>query len=111
MVACARLTLRRKEELWRFAFLPVGRAFLGGSRCGAVPLAESETPYQREIGPLGGASIGEVTAIIRSARYGRLINIEALLGCRPFHVPPLPSLLLSYTSLHTCDTTDPCWVF
>ena len=44
MASCARLTLRWKEELWRFAFLPIGRAFLGGSRCGAVPLVESVTP-------------------------------------------------------------------
>ena len=37
MAAGAYLTLQWKEESWRFVFLPVGRAFLGGSHCGYVP--------------------------------------------------------------------------
>ena len=68
MAARARLTLQRKERLWRFTFLPVGCAFLGGSRYGAVPLAESVTPCQRKIGPLGGTFIEEIIVIIGSAR-------------------------------------------
>ena len=106
-MACAYLTLRQKEELWWFTFLPIGRVFLGGSHCGAVPLAESVTPCQREIGPLGGTFIEEVTTIVGSARYGLLINIGALHGCHPFRILPLPSLLLSYTSLCTYSTTHP----
>jgi len=105
MAARACLTLRWKEELLRFAFLPIGRAFLGGSHCGAVPLAESVTPCQREIGPLGGAFIEEVTVIVGSARYRTLINIGAPPGYRPFRIPSLPSLLLSFTSLRACDTS------
>ena len=72
MAACAHLTLRRKEELWQFAFLPVGSTFLGGSRCSAGPLAESAMPCQREIEPLGGAFIEEVTTFVGSARWGCL---------------------------------------
>ena len=37
----AYLTLQEKEESWQFTFLPVGRAFLGGSRCSTVPLWNS----------------------------------------------------------------------
>ena len=48
--------------------MPVGCAFLGGSRYGAVPLAESVTPCQRKIGPLGGTFIEEIIVIIGSAR-------------------------------------------
>ena len=107
MAECACLTLRRKEEFWQFSFLPIGRAFLGGSRCSAVPLVKSLTPCQREIGPLGGAFIEEVTMIVGSACYGRLINIRAPLGCRPFRILPLPLLLLSYTSLRICNTSHP----
>ena len=66
MAACAHLTLRRKEELRRFAFLPVRHAFLGGGRCDEVLLVESVTACQREIELLGGAFMGEVTARVRS---------------------------------------------
>ena len=93
MAACAHLTLRRKEELRRFAFLPVRHAFLGGGRCDEVLLVESITSCQREIELLGGAFIEEVTAIVGSARCEVSINIGGLSGCRPFRILPLLSPL------------------
>ena len=72
MASCTSLTLRWKEEFFPFTFLPVGRAFFGGSRCSVVPLAESIMPYQGEIGPLGNAFIEEVTALSDPPIMGRL---------------------------------------
>jgi len=53
------LAYKGRKRPWRFAFLPVGRAFLGGSRCDLVPARNSERPIcEEEKGPLGGAFVG-----------------------------------------------------
>ena len=91
----AKLTLRQKEGPQRFVFLPIGRAFLGGNHCGAVPFAESVTSCHRKIRPLGGGFIEDVTVIVGSGHYGMLINIGAPPGCCPLRILPSPLLLLS----------------
>ena len=76
-------------------FLPVGHAFLGGSRCSTIPLAESVTSCQRKIGLLCGAFIEGVTMIVGSIRYGVPIKFGAPCGYCPICIPPSPSPLLS----------------
>jgi len=41
------LAYKGRKRPWRFAFLPVGRAFSGGSRCDTVPVHNSERPSVR----------------------------------------------------------------
>jgi len=77
---------------------PLRRGSVGGIR---------NVLLEREIRLLGGAFIGEITAIVGSAFYRTLINIRASPGCRPFRILPLPSLLLSCTFLRACDTPYP----
>jgi len=38
------LTYKGRKRLWRFAFLPVGRVFSGGSCCDTVSAQNSERP-------------------------------------------------------------------
>jgi len=38
------LAYKGRKRSWRFAFLPVGRVFSGGSRCGNVLAQNSERP-------------------------------------------------------------------
>jgi len=42
------LAYKGRKRLWRFAFLPIGRAFSGGSRCDTVPAQNSERPIYEE---------------------------------------------------------------
>ena len=60
------LAYKGSKRPWRFTFLPVGRAFSGGSRCNTVPVQNSERPVcEEEKGPLGGAFIGGVLTVLQ----------------------------------------------
>jgi len=42
------LAYKGRKRPWRFAFLPVGRAFSGRSRCDTIPAQNSERPVCEE---------------------------------------------------------------
>jgi len=42
------LAYKGRKRSWRFAFLPVGRVFSGGSRCDTVSTQNSERPVYEE---------------------------------------------------------------
>jgi len=42
------LSYKGRKKPWRFAFLPVGRVFSGGSRCGTVSARNSKRPVCEE---------------------------------------------------------------